>query len=469
MIRLCFVLIFVVTELVFSQGTGIQLIYDSGNYGIGLCNSIKLNNSGIKQLYIQHGLYNISSGTNASGRYMLLNKSTGNWFVPHNGFINASWGVSYPSGIYDCSPVSIFAVSPIDTNKLIKYVVTPSAECPDARTFYTTNGGANFMQGNFNCGGILIFPAGIDYNPKTVSTLLYGYRTFSGPYEYGIYKSTNYGINWVLTSSLDSLRECPGAYGWSPYHKYGFLKYNPFDTAIVYANAITSVYISTNCGANFFRGNVKWFRYIVFSYKDSIVYGFNDGKIYRSSDKGLSWDSAVTARNFKALEINPDLPNILYAGDSLGVYRSTNYGNNWELYNNTFTPTKEVIGISKDTGSLDTFFVVTKKSVYKVWASFLVGIKKEINIIPEEYSLEQNYPNPFNSMTNLKFKMLNAGNTEIKVFDIAGKEVDILVNEYLHAGTYEVRFDSGDLPSGIYFYRMQSGRYTETKRMILIK
>jgi hypothetical protein len=95
------------------------------------------------------------------------------------------------------------------------------------------------------------------------------------------------------------------------------------------------------------------------------------------------------------------------------------------------------------------------------------GIKNISSEIPEEYSLEQNYPNPFNSMTNIKFKMLNAGNPEIKVFDIAGKEIAVLLNEYLQAGTYEVRFDSGELPSGIYFYRMRVNDFTQTKKMIL--
>jgi hypothetical protein len=55
------------------------------------------------------------------------------------------------------------------------------------------------------------------------------------------------------------------------------------------------------------------------------------------------------------------------------------------------------------------------------------------------------------------------------VYDVSGKEVATLVNEYLKEGTYEVRFDSGDLPSGVYFYRMEAGRFTETRKLILLK
>ncbi|MBN1633103.1 MAG: T9SS type A sorting domain-containing protein [Ignavibacteria bacterium] len=471
--NLIFFLIFAFGGLVYSQQTGTQLIYQSGNFGIAFCNSVKLNTGGIKQLYIQHGLYNYTSGINESGRYLLLNKSGGNWIIPHNGFINAGWGVYYPYPEYSCTPIPFFAISPVDTNKLIKFFVTPAAECPDAKTFYTTNGGISASMAPFACGGVLIFPTGSDYNPKSGSTLLFGYEDLYNFGVYGIYRSSNSGVNWTKITELDSLRESTGCYNWVYFKNYGFLKYNPFDTAFVYANATTSVYISTNGGYNFFRSNVNWFRDIVFSYKDSMLYGFNDYRIYRSSNKGISWDSVVILRKFNALEVNPDFPNILYGGDSLGVYRSTNYGSNWQLYNNAFSPTREVIGVSKDAGSLDTFYVVTKKNVYKVWASFIMDAKNTGGEIPSEYSLEQNYPNPFNSITNVKFQIPNVGQSSqtvtIKVFDISGKEVSTLVNEKLNPGTYEVKFDSGNLPSGIYFYRMESENFTSTKKLILLK
>jgi hypothetical protein len=62
-----------------------------------------------------------------------------------------------------------------------------------------------------------------------------------------------------------------------------------------------------------------------------------------------------------------------------------------------------------------------------------------------------------------------AGRVKVSVYDISGKEVSVLVNEELKAGVYEVRFDSGDLPSGIYFYRMETEKFTETRKLILLK
>jgi hypothetical protein len=89
--------------------------------------------------------------------------------------------------------------------------------------------------------------------------------------------------------------------------------------------------------------------------------------------------------------------------------------------------------------------------------------------VPSAYSLTQNYPNPFNPMTNVKFSIANSGDVKIVVYDIQGKEVQTLVNEKLNAGTYEVKFDGSSLNSGVYFYKLITGNFTETKKMLLIK
>lgn len=95
--------------------------------------------------------------------------------------------------------------------------------------------------------------------------------------------------------------------------------------------------------------------------------------------------------------------------------------------------------------------------------------KQLSKVIPEHFSLEQNYPNPFNSMTKVKFQISNAEDVKLIVFDLLGREVATLVNEKLQPGTYETTFNAGDITSGIYFYRLQTNSYTETKRMTLVK
>ncbi|MBN1633085.1 MAG: T9SS type A sorting domain-containing protein [Ignavibacteria bacterium] len=102
------------------------------------------------------------------------------------------------------------------------------------------------------------------------------------------------------------------------------------------------------------------------------------------------------------------------------------------------------------------------------------GIQKITYEVPSSFSLGQNYPNPFNSVTSIKFSVplwreVEGRSVSIKVFDLLGREIKILVNEKLKPCTYEVRFDAENLPSGIYFYRMETENFTSTKKLILLK
>jgi hypothetical protein len=91
------------------------------------------------------------------------------------------------------------------------------------------------------------------------------------------------------------------------------------------------------------------------------------------------------------------------------------------------------------------------------------------SIEPESFSLSQNYPNPFNPSTIIRFQLSEAGNISLKVFDALGKMIHELAEGYYSQGSYEVSFDAANLPSGIYFYRLESAEGSLTKQMILIK
>jgi flagellar hook assembly protein FlgD len=88
---------------------------------------------------------------------------------------------------------------------------------------------------------------------------------------------------------------------------------------------------------------------------------------------------------------------------------------------------------------------------------------------PNVYRLYDNYPNPFNPSTTLRYSLPEASFTSIKIYDALGNEVSSLMNETKSAGTYEVEFNATDLSSGIYYYTLQAGSFTQTKKMILIK
>ncbi len=86
-----------------------------------------------------------------------------------------------------------------------------------------------------------------------------------------------------------------------------------------------------------------------------------------------------------------------------------------------------------------------------------------------KYELKDNYPNPFNPVTTIKYELAVNGYTTLKIYDILGKEVTNLVNEKQDAGIYEVQWNAANLSSGVYFYKLQSDRFVQTKRMILTK
>jgi len=105
--------------------------------------------------------------------------------------------------------------------------------------------------------------------------------------------------------------------------------------------------------------------------------------------------------------------------------------------------------------------------ILKTVDSVVTGIGEEIN--PNIFSLEQNYPNPFNPSTIIKFNLGKAGLTTLKVYNILGKEVAALINGELESGSHEVIFDGSNLSSGVYFYTITSGTFTETRKMMLMK
>jgi hypothetical protein len=107
--------------------------------------------------------------------------------------------------------------------------------------------------------------------------------------------------------------------------------------------------------------------------------------------------------------------------------------------------------------------------IYRFNKSSVNNIITISNNIPQSFELMQNYPNPFNPKTNIGFKIRNKGSVSLKVFDVNGKEVAILVNENLNPGFYSVNFNAVNLSSGIYYYRLESGNSSDSKKMLLLK
>jgi len=112
--------------------------------------------------------------------------------------------------------------------------------------------------------------------------------------------------------------------------------------------------------------------------------------------------------------------------------------------------------------TLDTFGIMGPKD-------FVTDVRDVTQTLPTAYSLEQNYPNPFNPSTKINFSIPESGLVTMRVYNSIGEEMGILLNEEKSAGTYEVDFNAEGLSSGIYFYSITAGSFTQTKKMILIK
>lgn len=103
-----------------------------------------------------------------------------------------------------------------------------------------------------------------------------------------------------------------------------------------------------------------------------------------------------------------------------------------------------------------------------------ISVKKVENEIPDDFKLYQNYPNPFNPSTKIKFRIKESGFVKLKIFNLIGKEIATLVNENLQAGVYEIpfninQFSDKNISSGVYFYRLETNNFIQTKKMIVIK
>lgn len=104
-----------------------------------------------------------------------------------------------------------------------------------------------------------------------------------------------------------------------------------------------------------------------------------------------------------------------------------------------------------------------------IFQTMVTEVKDEQQIVPTQFVLEQNYPNPFNPSTVIGYRLPVSGDVTLKVYDLLGKEVATLVNEEKPAGTYEVIFDASWLSSGVYYYKITAGNYSETKKMVLLR
>lgn len=133
-------------------------------------------------------------------------------------------------------------------------------------------------------------------------------------------------------------------------------------------------------------------------------------------------------------------------------------------------PVIDSIRVEWLSGTTESFTNISVNQIIRiVEGQGIIGIQQNGSLIPEGFNLYQNYPNPFNPGTRIKFDIPKVQKVKLSVFDILGKEVAILFEGNLNAGSYETEWNGGAFSSGVYFYKLTSGQFTVTNKMILAK
>lgn len=312
------------------------------------------------------------------------------------------------------------------------------------KIYRTSNGGAvwTIMFDTTNIGMRGVFFA----NPVT------GWAVGNGTVKY----TSNTGMNWISRNFSGSTNMC--VFAFSP-------------TLVMVGGFGSAGYIarSTNAGVNWsFPGlpaTIMDVRFIQFpdantGYTGGLALG-GQGGMCKSTDGGLSWSllaGYVGSTPLNAYFINANTGYVVNSSSELKM--TTDGGASW--VNQTIPASGSYADI---TGS-GSFAIIAGR---RIAINTTVSIQQVSNEVPAAFSLEQNFPNPFNPVTQINFSLSKSGFIMLQVTDITGREVTRLIEDSYAPGTYRIDFDASRFTSGVYFYRLQTAEFTQTKKMILIK
>lgn len=193
--------------------------------------------------------------------------------------------------------------------------------------------------------------------------------------------------------------------------------------------------------------------------------------IYKTTNYGQAW--AAIGGNLPNIPLNdvivdPAARPRLYVASDAGVLYSTNNGATWQVLG-TGLPTVPVHDLTLHSPTRKLVAFTHGRSAWALDLTSITGIASGGAEVPKTMELYQNYPNPFNPSTNIRFSISTQQFVSLRVFDVLGKEVASLVNEKLESGSHIRAFDASNIPSGVYFYRLEVGRSSAVKKLTVLK
>jgi photosystem II stability/assembly factor-like uncharacterized protein len=377
--------------------------------------------------------------------------------------------------------------------------------------FKTTNSGLNWV---ILQDGFYAFPD-FQFIDQNTGWLISRFISTDNPASISyILKTTNGGFYWQDTFTVNGIASLSfinhnvgwsvGAYG--KIYENGGVNWmqlrdsadNSFNNEIYFQDSNTGFFTTLQ---NIFKttdGGLNW--YIVFN--DSYGYEFDNiqfvntqtgwiaasktiySYIFKTTNGGENWYNSIidsnntyyinnilfmTSENNGYLSISPNLQSMV----NNKIYKTTNGGINWFILSYVYhNPIISMYFVNNNIGwigggqSINTY---GRATIFKTTNGGQIGIIPISNTIPERFTLSQNYPNPFNPLTQIKFDIPKSSFINLTIYDAMGREISVLVNENLQAGSYSVDWDASAYPSGVYFYKIIAGEYIQTRKMVLVK
>ena len=318
--------------------------------------------------------------------------------------------------------------------------------------------------------------------------------TWTGPRNFG---SMGYGVGDVfesggvtyLSSSLE-VKKNSGS-GWSTVYTGstpGKIHFADANTGFVstYTSGLKSILYTSNGGTNWITystGSTKSIESVYLRTSGLGFIGCDSSLLLRTTNFGANWTQVTVPNNLRVQNIRFSSEII---GWFLGTERNSPYTGRLLVTNNGGLTFQQMMSLENFnvTGysfvdAQNGFVCGDSGKVLKTTNGGLTFVSQNGELYPEKYSLSQNYPNPFNPVTNISFSIpLTRGVTaeggrgvfvKLIIYDLLGREVTSLVNQQMQPGSYNVDWDASNYPSGVYFYKLESNDYSESRRMVLVK
>lgn len=223
--------------------------------------------------------------------------------------------------------------------------------------------------------------------------------------------------------------------------------------------------MSTNMGVNWVKTSFPGDAWSFTKIDNNLFAGSFYSGVYLSTNSGSSW-SQITLNGTTVYSMASSGNNVFAGTYQSGVFLSKDKGVTWNEINQGFPTGITCKAIQVKDGFV---FAGTEQGIWRRLMSEITAVEKISSKVPVKYSLHQNYPNPFNPSTIIKYELKTQSHVKLNMINLLGQTVLEAVNNVQSAGVHEYEFNASSLSSGIYFYQIAVGNYSEIMKMVLLR